>query len=365
MVDYTNSRLVIETTKVEPGFVSWRSPSNIAIIKYWGKHGRQLPQNPSFSFTLDQAFSETILEYTPKTGADEGIILEFFFDGQANEQFQEKVKKYLESITDIFPFLRQLNLKIHSSNSFPHSTGIASSASGMSALALCLCSLEYELFGTLENDEVFRQKASYISRLGSGSASRSIYAKAAIWGKNAEIEEASDLYAIPYWEEIDPVFHNFHDDILMVSKAEKKVSSRIGHSLMEGNIYAENRYRQAKQRFRALMGALKKGDLEVFGRITEGEALSLHAMMMSSPTPYLLLEANTINIIRRLQSFRASSDLPIYFTLDAGPNPHLLYPDQIAKEAQQFIRGELSEFCIDWIEDQVGEGPLQLEENKF
>lgn len=361
-MDYTNTRLVIETIKVEPGSISWRSPSNIALIKYWGKHGRQLPQNPSFSFTLDQAFSETTLEYTPKTGADQGISLQFLFEGKANELFEQKVKKYLESITDIFPFLRQFHLKIRSSNSFPHSAGIASSASGMSALALCLCSLEYQLFGTLEDDQAFRQKASYVARLGSGSASRSIYAKAAVWGENTEITAASDLYAIPYWEEIDPVFHTFHDDILIVNTNEKKVSSRAGHALMEGNIYAENRYRQAKQRFRQLIGALKKGDLETFGRITEAEALSLHAMMMASPTPYLLLHSNTISVIHRLQAYRKSSGLPVYFTLDAGPNPHILYPDNVAKQVQQFIRGELSEFCAEWIEDQIGEGPLQLED---
>lgn len=362
-MDYTNSHLVIETTTVEPGSISWRSPSNIALIKYWGKHGRQLPQNPSISFTLDQAFSETTLEYIPKVGADQGIVVDFLFEGKENEAFQQKIKKYLESITDIFPFLRQFNLKIRSSNSFPHSAGIASSASGMSALALCLCSLEYELFGTLEDDQAFRQKASYVARLGSGSACRSIYAKTAIWGETPAVEATSALYAIPYWEEINPIFHNFHDDILIVSKGEKKVSSRAGHELMDGNIYAENRYRQANQRFRQLISALKSGDLETFGRITEGEALSLHAMMMASPTPYLLLHPNTIQIIQRLQDFRNSSGHPIYFTLDAGPNPHLLYPDSVAKEAQQFIRGELSEFCVDWIEDQVGDGPLQLAED--
>lgn len=360
-MDYTNSHLVIETNKITPGSVSWRSPSNIALVKYWGKHGRQLPQNPSISFTLDQAYTETTLDYSPKTGADQGIALTFLFEGKSNEAFQKKVQQFLESITDIFPFLRQLNLKIKSSNSFPHSAGIASSASSMSALALCLCSLEYELFGTLESDEAFRQKASFIARLGSGSACRSIYARAAVWGANTEITEASDLYAIPYAEEIHPVFHSMHDDILIVSKSKKQVSSRAGHSLMEGNVYADNRYRQAKQKFRQLISAMKNGDLELFGRIAEEEALTLHAMMMASPTPYLLLQPNTINIIQRLQAFRATNNLPVYFTLDAGPNPHLLYPENIAKAVQQFIRGELSEFCEQWIEDQVGEGPLQLE----
>jgi len=359
-MDYTNQRLVIESNKVEPGSVSWRSPSNIALIKYWGKHGRQLPQNPSVSFTLDQAYTETTLEYFPKNGPDLGLELEFLFEGKPNEAFREKTLKFLESITDIFPFLRQLHLKVRSSNSFPHSAGIASSASAMSALALCLCSLEYELFGTLEDDQAFRKKASFISRLGSGSACRSIFAKAAIWGATPDIEQASDLFAIPYSEEINPVFHTFHDDILIVSKKEKKVSSRAGHGLMEGNIFADNRYRQAKIRFRDLISALKKGDLETFGRITEAEALTLHALMMASPTPFLLLQANTINILHQLTAFRESNGLPVYFTLDAGPNPHILYPDQYAKEVQQFIRGELSVFCEDWIEDQMGEGPMQL-----
>lgn len=361
-MDYTNSHLVIETTKLEPGSVSWRSPSNIALIKYWGKHGQQLPRNPSISFTLDQAFSETTLEYAPKKGADQGISLEFFFEGQLNETFQKKVQQYLESITDIFPFLRQLHMKIRSSNSFPHSAGIASSASGMSALALCLCSLEYELFGTLEDDAAFRRKASFVARLGSGSACRSIYSKLAVWGQNTDIETASDLYAIPYGENVDPIFHKFHDDILIVNRQEKKVSSRAGHGLMEENVYAESRYRQANQRFRQLVKALQQGDLETFGRIVEAEALTLHAMMLASPTPYLLLQPNTVRIIQLLQEFRQRTDLPIYFTLDAGPNPHVLYPEHITKEAQQFIRGTLSEYCVDWIEDQVGEGPLQLAE---
>jgi hypothetical protein len=69
-------------------------------------------------------------------------------------------------------------------NSFPHSAGIASSASAMSALALCLCSIEKQFFGTLHRQKVSSyQKASYIARLGSGSACRSVYPKLAVWGE--------------------------------------------------------------------------------------------------------------------------------------------------------------------------------------
>ena len=60
-MDYTNSSLLIDTAVLAPGAIRWRSPSNIAIVKYWGKHGVQLPQNPSLSFTLSSAATDLIL----------------------------------------------------------------------------------------------------------------------------------------------------------------------------------------------------------------------------------------------------------------------------------------------------------------
>lgn len=362
MTDYINPRLVVETNKLKEGSIKWQSPSNIAIIKYWGKYGKQLPRNPSFSFTLKNAYTETTLKYEPKRGVDKGIDLTFFFEDQPMPAFEAKVKSFLENISDIFPFLRQLKLTISSSNSFPHSSGIASSASSMSALALCLCSLEDDLFGTLKEDKAFRQKASYVARLGSGSACRSIFAKAAIWGESGEVATSSNLYAIPYKQQIHEVFQSLHDDILIVSKGEKAVSSRAGHALMETNIYADNRYRQAKQRFHQLLPALEEGNLEIFGRITESEALTLHALMMTSTPPYILMRPNSLHIIQKVRAFRERNKLPLYFTLDAGPNLHLLYPDEIKKDVQAFIINDLLIHCENgqWIEDEVGEGPLQI-----
>ncbi len=361
-IDFKNPKLVIETSKIGPGSISWRSPSNLAIIKYWGKHGQQLPRNPSISFTLDKAYTETTLAYEPKTGVDQGIALEFLFDGQPNSAFEEKVRKFLESITDIFPFLRQLKLSIRSTNSFPHSSGIASSASGMSALALCLCSLEDELFNGLEDDAVFRQKASFVARLGSGSACRSIYAGLAEWGELGEIAGSSDLYAIPFDQEVHPSFLSYQDAILLVSKGQKPVSSRAGHALMDDNPYADSRYRQARQRLHNLLMAMRTGDLETFGKILEAEALTLHALMMASNSPYLLIKPNTLILIGKVQAFRNDTGHPLYFSLDAGPNLHLLYPEGIKAEVENFINAELVQYCENgqWIGDEVGKGPLQL-----
>lgn len=362
MLDYINPKLIIETGLTEAGSISWRSPSNLAIIKYWGKYGRQLPQNPSISLTLNSAFTETTLEYRPKTGVHDGISLDFYFENKPNEAFKAKLVKFLESITDIFPFLRQLDLTIRSYNSFPHSAGIASSASSMSALALCLCSLEHQLFGTLENNQTYRQKASFVSRLGSGSACRSIYPKMAVWGEVGAIENSSNLYAISYADETHDIFKSCHDDILIASRGEKSVSSSAGHQLMEGNIYAENRYTQARQRLLSLIDILKSGDFEAFGIISENEALTLHALMMTSNPSYILMRPNSLAMIEKVRQFRNDTQTPLYFSLDAGPNLHLLYPDEVAGTVKTFIESELKPLCENGeiIEDKAGEGPLEV-----
>lgn len=362
-MDYKNPKLVVESAKLTPGSVSWRSPSNLAIIKYWGKYGDQLPRNPSISITLDKAYTETTLEYRAKVGNLPSIQLQLYYNGQIQEQFQAKTQQFFERLTDVFPFLRQLDLTIRTTNSFPHSTGIASSASAMSALALCLCDLERQLFGTLREKEIFFQKASFIARLGSGSACRSIYPVMALWGETRAIPEASNLFAIPYAEQVHAIYHSLHDDILIISKTEKEVSSRAGHGLMEGNIFAENRYQQARQRLTKLIEVLKNGDIDTFGSIAEREALSLHALMMTSEPPYILLKPNTLAAIERVREFRSSTKIPLYFSLDAGPNLHLLYPDSEKKTVQQFIRGELTGFCEQhlWIEDRAGHGPEKID----
>lgn len=362
MPDYTNPKLLIETAKLEPGEIIWRSPSNLALIKYWGKHGVQLPQNPSISITLNNAVTETKLSYAAKTVSDPGVNLTFFFHGEEQPAFAEKIKKYLDSLLPVFPFLNQMDLTIHSGNSFPHSAGIASSASSMSALALCLCTLEHELFDTLNDDALFDQKASYLARLGSGSACRSIYPHLALWGKTGEMASSSDEYAIPFSEEVDPVFHTLHDDILIISNKEKAVSSTAGHGLMNQNVYADNRYQQARQRMHNLMIAMKDADMDTVIRIVEDEALTLHALMMVSNPSYLLMEPNTLAGIQAIRQFRQESKEPIFFSLDAGPNLHVLYPETAMPLVRPFIEEQLLPLCHEgnMIADWVGEGPEQI-----
>ena len=324
---------------------TFRSPSNIALVKYWGKYGTQLPRNPSLSFTLTNAYSETSALLTDRTNKGGGIELDFTFEGEKNEAFRQKQVKFLESIVSYFPFLQDYGLKIASSNSFPHSAGIASSASAMSALALCLCDIERQLTENLEVEADFLRKASVISRLGSGSACRSVYPQLAAWGETKHIAESSNEYAVPYGHAVDPIFHRFHDDILIVSSAEKSVSSRAGHALMNGNPFAASRYQQADDNLGELVAAMKTGDLDKFGTIVENEALTLHALMMCSSPSFMLLQPNSLAIIERIKAVREREDLPFYFTIDAGPNIHFLYPDDVAEKAKSFIDSELRQLC--------------------
>lgn len=358
-----NPRLILDSSNPPSADkVSWRSPSNIAIVKYWGKFGQQLPRNPSLSFTLHTSCTDMVLEYAMKETPAPGISLDFSFHGEENEAFAAKMTKNLTDLLPYFPFLEQLDLTIQTGNSFPHSAGIASSASAMSALALCLCSLEDRFFGTLSEPGDFDQKASYIARLGSGSACRSIFPKVAVWGQFAGIPGSSDEYAVPFEDHVHDSFKSMHNDILIVSTDEKSVSSSAGHGLMEGNPYADARFLQARQRLSALLPALETGDWEVFGKIAEDEALTLHALMMTSNPSYLLMQPNTLTIIEKIRAFRRETKLPVYFTLDAGPNIHLLYPEDIISDVRGFMAEQLAEHCEKgWVlEDWVGEGPEEF-----
>ena len=131
---------------LENGSVTWSSPSNIALVKYWGKKDNQIPENPSVSFTLDHCKTITTLSYSKKESND-AFSFDVFLDGEQKDSFKPKIETFFKRIEKYAPFLKDYHFKIETSNTFPHSSGIASSASGMSALALCLVSIEIDVAG--------------------------------------------------------------------------------------------------------------------------------------------------------------------------------------------------------------------------
>ena len=313
-------------------------PSNIALIKYWGKYEGQIPANPSISFTLSNCKTETKMIF--KSG--EKFSVKTFLAGKEETKFSEKIEKYFRNIEKYLPWILQGSFVIETENTFPHSSGIASSASGFGAIAKCLMEMDKAFSG---KDFFDVKKASFLARLGSGSACRSVYDGLVVWGEVNEVEGSSDLYAVKYPnEEIHPIFRDFNDYVLLIHEGQKSVSSTVGHGLMNTNPYAERRFQEARENFVPMKEILKSGDLQVFMKLVEHEALTLHAMMMMSDPAFILMQTGTLQVINRVWEFRKETNLPLFFTLDAGANVHLLFPSEKKAEISNFIEIELLQY---------------------
>lgn len=358
------------SNQIENGRVTWESPSNIALVKYWGKKANQIPENPSISFTLNNCKTITTLTYTKKEYRS-NFDFEVYLDGKHNDGFKPKIQTFFERVLVYLPFLKDYHFKIETSNTFPHSSGIASSASGMSALALCLMSVEKQriesnvALNAVErpfDENYFNHKASFLARLGSGSACRSIEGDLIVWGKTDVVEGSSNEFAIKYPYKVHDNFKNYQDTILLVDKGEKQVSSTVGHNLMHNHPFAKQRFEQAHENLNKLKQILESGNLNDFVLLLESEALTLHAMMMTSNPYFILMKPNTLKIINKIWEYRKRTNLPIGFTLDAGANVHILYPKQDASSILEFIKNELVAYCQNghYICDEIGFGANQI-----
>lgn len=347
-----------QTVEIHKDSVAFSAPSNIALVKYWGKYPVQLPANPSISFTLEHCKTETSLEIERTTSELKDFSVEVFVDGKANVGFKPKIIKFFERIEPHFSFLKNYHFTIKTHNTFPHSSGIASSTSGFAALASCLVSIEHKLANENNFDN---SKASFIARLGSGSAARSISGPMMVWGKHKDVNRSNDETAVVF-EDVHEVFKDYQDVILMVDKGQKQVSSTVGHDLMKNHPFAESRFKQAENHLSKLLTVLQNGDLERFIEITESEALSLHAMMMCSHPYFILMKPQTLSIIEKIWEFRNSTGIPLSFTLDAGANVHVLFPKTHKTKVLEFINTELIGFCQNeqYICDNIGLGITAL-----
>ncbi|TVQ15666.1 MAG: diphosphomevalonate decarboxylase [Bacteroidetes bacterium] len=336
------------------GKVSYSSPSNIAIVKYWGKEpGDQIPMNPSLSMTLNQCRSFTTIEYELKEGLQPSV--EVWFEGARAPEIETKMEIWLEKINAFYPWLAHAALRVDTRNNFPHSAGIASSASGMSALAMCLSAIDNHV-RQKESGDVFLQ--SNTARLGSGSASRSVTGPWVLWGETPLLRGSSHEYAEKVTD-VHPYFTQLHDTIIIVDKEPKSISSRAGHSLMDGHPWREGRIHQANENMTLLLKALKDGDWKTFEKVTENEALSLHALMLASRGGMMLWKGNTVEWIHYLRQQREKTGVEMAFTLDAGANIHLLYPPQASEQVETILQ-QSPVSHHGFIRDVTGTGPEKI-----
>jgi len=292
--------------------VKVKSPANLAFIKYWGRRDDDLvlPLNSSISMNLSNCYTVTQLEVREDLEKDE-IWVKFY-----GEKKKKLEGKQLERVINQIERLRQkygfkFRVKMESENNFPADAGIASSASGFSALTLAMT----KLMGV----ELSEKELSIETRLsGSGSACRSIPDGIVKW-ERGEKEDGSDsfaysLYPVDYWE--------LWDLVVVVSREKKKVGSAEGHRLAR-NEYMEARLKRIEERIKEVEKSLEEKDLERLGRVIERDALSLHAVAMLSQPPLFYLNHDTWRVIEWLQHQRERG-LRGYFTMDAGPNVHVV-----------------------------------------
>ena len=132
---------------------------------------------------------------------------------------------------------------------------------------------------------------------------------------------------------------------------------------MNGHPFAERRFEQAHDNLSKLKTILQNGNLDEFIKIVESEALTLHAMMMASLPYFILMKPNTLEIINKIWKFRNDTKIPVCFTLDAGANVHVLYPENVSEVVLQFIQEQLVEHCQNgqFICDRIGNGAVLMD----
>jgi len=343
------------------GTSHWESPSNIALVKYWGKSEDQIPKNSSISFTLKNCLTKTKLEFVKKISKSQLFDFDIYFDDKLKLDFKPKIHVFFERVKKYCPYILEYKFTINTTNTFPHSSGIASSASGVSALALCIMSIEKSIDPNISED-FFYKKASFLARLGSGSACRSVKGSVNLWGAHKYFKPSSDLFSIDFPFKVNDVFMSYHDAVLLVDKGVKIVSSTAGHELMNGHLFAKKRFQAAQNNIEKLSTILKNGNLDDFVKLVENEALMLHGLMMTSDPSFILLKPKTLQIIEAIREFRSITNIPVCFTLDAGANVHVLFPDKNSEEVYNFIDNSLKFYCQNnsYIKDCVGYGAKQL-----
>ena len=286
------------------------APSNIALCKYWGKRDVELnlPINASLSISLGELGSRTEITES-NNGVDQVRLNGELLDCES--RFARKVISFINL------FRRELDqpVSISTVNNIPTAAGLASSASGFAALTLAI----NDFYGLGLKPNVL----SAFARMGSGSASRSIYQGFVEWHKGNR-EDGMDSCA----EQLDLDWPGFRIGLLKVATGEKKVDSRAGmQRTVESAPLYQSWPQQAAQDLATIKRAIADRDLELLGQTAEQNALSMHATMIASWPPLLYWQPESVAAMHRVWELR-SLGIPVYLTMDAGPNLKLLFQSE-------------------------------------
>lgn len=298
-----------------------RAHTNIALIKYWGKADEEyiIPLNSSLSLTLNDLYAETSVIFDPDLNQDI-----FYLDGEKQDGSS------LEKVQHVLDLVRQqadieAKAYVDSQNFVPTAAGLASSASGMAALAASA-----SLAAGLDLDE---KDLSRLARRGSGSASRSIYGGLVQWKKGSN---DSDSYAVP----IDPADWGLGMYFILINKEQKKVSSRSGmKQTVETSPYIEEWAKTTDEDVEKMKEAIAQRDFTQIGLLMERSASKMHATTLGAIEPFTYLLPESLHAIQFVQDLREKG-FDCYFTMDAGPNVKVLIKEEQKEAIGQLLQEE-------------------------
>jgi len=296
-----------------------RAYTNIAFIKYWGKKNEQLilPQNNSLSLTLDAFYTDT--QVTFDETLDNDVLL--IDDEVQDEKSLNKSQVILDIVRDMAGIKDAA--KIHSNNHVPTAAGLASSASGLAALAGA-ASLAAGL-------DLSKSELSRLARRGSGSASRSIYGGFAEWEQGTSDETS---VAQP----IDEADWDIGMIFIIVDDDRKDISSTEGmRRVVETSPYYDGWLSSTETDLAAIKTAIKDQDLVTVGEIAERSALKMHALNLSANPPFNYWSPDSIVAMRKVKELRQQG-YPVYLTMDAGPNVKLICRASQMDELYQILQ---------------------------
>jgi len=293
---------------------------NIAFIKYWGNKDEilRLPENGSISMNLQALHTRTTATIDHDASADTLSI-----NGEVQEGLAlSRARQYLEKVREIYSISGKL--RITSENNFPMAAGIASSASAFAALAAAVNAL-FEL-------ELNSDYLSALARLGSGSASRSVPPGYCEWfpGKTHADSYARSIADSDHWQ--------LWDCVAVVAKEEKKIGSTQGHKLASTSPLQDARLKNADERLSICREAIFKKDFEQLAAVIELDSDMMHAVMMTSRPPIMYWQGASVSIMHEIRRLR-SRGIEAAYTLDAGPNVHIISTPDAIRKIEDHFRG--------------------------
>lgn len=291
---------------------------NIALIKYWGNrdHELRIPENGSISFNLDGLYTKTKVTFESSLEND---ILEINGQIIGNSELK-RVSQFLRWVSEISG--KHYFAKVISENNFPIAAGIASSASAFAALSLAATNA-FDL-------ELSEKELSRLARRGSGSACRSIPDGFVEWkpGRTDEDSFAVSIAPSSHWDLVDV--------IAVVKGKHKSVGSTAGHALAHTSPIQKARVADAPRRLDIGRNAIMKKDFLALAEIVEVDSNLMHAVMMTSNPSLIYWEPATITIMKTIPELRQAG-MPVCYTLDAGPNVHVIVERKFVKKIQETL----------------------------